>query len=157
MDERFGGERQPFPPSAAALLEAERDMPVFTRFQAVVGQGNPVDVGGEVGEHLRAGARRLAVGHPILVPNLGWHGIAEAGGGQRRFELTPEEPGERADGHEPGCRTGCEPLHAFWGQAPPRDEIMDMGMVGQVPGPGVEDAHHADLPAEVMGVQREGL
>jgi len=32
-----------------------------------------------------------------------------------------------------------------------------MRMVGEVPGPGVEDAYHTDLPTEGMGVQREGL
>ena len=32
-----------------------------------------------------------------------------------------------------------------------------MGMVGQVPGPGVEDAHHADLPAEIFRLQGEAL
>ena len=31
-----------------------------------------------------------------------------------------------------------------------------MRMVGEVPGPGVEDAHHADLPTEVVGVQSQG-
>jgi hypothetical protein len=30
-------------------------------------------------------------------------------------------------------------------------------MVGEVPSPGVEDPHHADLPAEVAGVQSQGL
>ena len=30
-------------------------------------------------------------------------------------------------------------------------------MVGQVPGPGVEDADHTDLPAEIVRVQGEGL
>ena len=34
---------------------------------------------------------------------------------------------------------------------------MDMGMGGEVPGPRVEDAHHADLPAEGGRIQREGL
>ena len=34
---------------------------------------------------------------------------------------------------------------------------MDMRMGGQVPRPGVEDAHHAELPAEGARVQRQGL
>jgi hypothetical protein len=106
VDERFSGQRQTFPPSAVPLLEAERDVPVFQRFEAVVGEGNPVEIGSEVGEGLGAGTGRLAVGHPGLVPDLGRHGIAEASGGQCHFELATEEPGERADGYEPGRRAG---------------------------------------------------
>ena len=34
---------------------------------------------------------------------------------------------------------------------------MDLGMLGQVPGPGVEDPHHADLAAEGVGVKSQGL
>ena len=32
-----------------------------------------------------------------------------------------------------------------------------MRMGGQVPGPGVEDAHHAALPTEVVRVQSQGV
>ena len=113
VDECFGGQRQTVPPSAAALLEAERDMPVFKRFQAVGGEGNPVDRGSEGSEDLGAGTGRLAVGDPILVPDLGRHGSTETSGGQRRFARATEEPGERADGHKPGRRAGREPLEAL--------------------------------------------
>lgn len=106
VDERFGRECQAFPPGAAALREAERDVPVCKRFQAVVGEGNPGDIRSEVGEDLGAGPSRLAGGHPIFLPDLGRHGIAEASGGQCRFALATEEPGERADGYEPGRRAG---------------------------------------------------
>ena len=104
------GSVHPFPPGASALLEAERDLPIFQRFQAVVGEGNPVDIGSEVSEDLGAGTGRFAVGDPILLPDLGRHGSTETSGGQRRFELATEEPGERADGHKPGRRAGREPL-----------------------------------------------
>jgi hypothetical protein len=80
VDERFGRQREAFPPRPAALFEAEGDVPIFQRFEAVVRQGNAVDIRGEVGQHLHAGARRLTVGHPRLVPDLGWHGVAEASG-----------------------------------------------------------------------------
>jgi hypothetical protein len=102
VDKRFGGQRQAFPPSAPGLFEAERDVPVFERFKAVVRKGKAVDVGCKGGENLRAGARRLAVGHPGLVPDRGRDTLAEASGGQCRFARAPEEPGERANGHESG-------------------------------------------------------
>ena len=110
VDARFGGARQPFPPGAGVLLDAERDRPIFQHFQAVGGEGKPGEVRSEGGEDRRAGARRLAVGHPVLVPDLGRHEIAEASGSQCRFARAPEERGECADGHEPGRRAGGEPL-----------------------------------------------
>jgi hypothetical protein len=114
VEEGVGGERQPCPPSAGALCEAARDGPIVERFQAVVAQGNPGDGGGEGGKDLRAGTGRLAVGHPVLVPDLGWHGLAEASGGQRRFALPTEALRERTDRDEPSCRARREPLRARW-------------------------------------------
>ena len=114
MDERFGVERQTFPPRAAPLLDAERDVPVFKLFQTVVGEGNPIDVGSEVGEDLRAGASRLAVGHPVHVPELGGHERGEAGRSPGRLAWTTATGGARSDGHTPGRTAEREPLPALW-------------------------------------------
>lgn len=116
MDERCGGPRQPFPPSAATFLAAEGDVPVFERFEAGVRQGNAGEVRRKGGEELGAGARRLAVGHPVRVPHLGRHESAEVSGGQCRLARAPEESGARADGHAPGIGAGREPLRALGGQ-----------------------------------------
>ena len=113
VEEGFGEQRQAFPPGAAPLREAESDVPVFQGFQAVGGEGNPVEIGSEGGEDLHAGARRLAVGPPVLVPDLGRHGSAEASSGQRRLELPTAKLGQGTDGHQPGRRAGGEPLQAF--------------------------------------------
>jgi hypothetical protein len=93
-------------PASLRFGEAERDVPVFERFQEVVGQGNPVDGGGEVGENLRASAGRFAVDHPCLFPDVGRNGVAEAYGSQCRLELATEELREYTDGHAPGLRAG---------------------------------------------------
>jgi hypothetical protein len=153
----FSRERQPLPSSARAFFAAEGDGPIFERFEAVVGQGNPGDRGGEVGEDLRAGPGGLAGGAPRLVPDLGRDERVKPRRGQRRFARAPEEPGEGVDRQEPGRRARREPLQALGGQGAARDERMDMRMGGHVPGPGVEAADHTDLPAERVGVQRAGL
>lgn len=156
-EERVGGQCQTVPPSAGALLEAERDVPVCERFQAVGGEGNPGDGGGKGGEDLSAGARWCLVGSPVLVPDLRRDGRAEGGGGQCRLTRATEELGERSARNEPGIRAGREPLRVCWGQGPSGDEIMPRRMGGQGPSPGVEDAHHANRPAEVVRIQRECL
>jgi hypothetical protein len=156
MAERFGGQRQTFPPGAAALRDAERAVPVFPRCQAVMGEGQPVHIRSKVGEPRRAGARWLAVRSPGLVPDLGRHGITEASGGQRRLALTPAEPGARARARarpHSGVRPPVRPLAT----GPPRDELMDMRMGGQLSGPRVEDAHHAELPTAVVRGQRQSV
>jgi hypothetical protein len=114
VEQRFGGQRAALPPGAAALVAAERAGPVFERFQAVGGQGNPGEVGGAGGETLRASAGRLAVGHPGLLPDLGRHGSAKACGSQGRLDLAPEELRARTDGHEPASRARRVPRRALW-------------------------------------------
>ena len=106
MEEGLGRARQTFPPSATPLRVAERDVPVFTRVQAGGGEGNPVHVRSEGGQNRSASARRLAVGPPGVVPDLGRHGLGETSGGQRRLARAPEEPGARANRHEPGITAG---------------------------------------------------
>ena len=108
------GQRQAFPPGAAPLLDAERDVPVFERFQAVVGEGNPVNVRSEVGQDRRASARRLAVGHPSPCARPG---TARTRRGQRWSTPLCPCPGRawrareraRARPHS-GARTTASPL-----------------------------------------------
>jgi hypothetical protein len=64
-----GGERAVAPRAARALLEAAGDGPILACFQAVGGDGKPMERGGKGGEALGAG--RLTMGDPALVPDLG--------------------------------------------------------------------------------------
>ena len=82
------------------------DVPVFTGFQAVGGESKPVHVRSDVGQDRRASARWLAVGHPVVVPDLGRHGRAEASGAYGCAARTPQEPREGPHGHEPGSTAG---------------------------------------------------
>ena len=108
-DELFNGQRPVCPCVARALLDAEGHLPICALCQAVIGDGDPVEVGGEVGEDFCAGAGRLTMGYPSLCPDLGRHVREETGGSQGRLELAPEELGERVDGHQPIGITGEEP------------------------------------------------
>ena len=109
VDKRSSGQRPALPPRTVALLEAEGDVPVFERFNPVVGDGNPGDGGGEGGEELGAGARRFAVGHPGLVPDLGRPMREQASGCQGLLARAPEDPGARSDRHQPVRMARGEP------------------------------------------------
>jgi hypothetical protein len=58
------------PASLPGVFVAEGDLTVFKGEDTVIGDGNPVDVAGEVGEHfLGALDRRFAIDHPWGVPH----------------------------------------------------------------------------------------
>jgi len=117
-DELCGGKRQVFPSVAAALLEAARDVPVFERFHAVVGESHPADVGGEGGEDRMAGSGRFTVDHPCLLPELGRDVLDQTGVGQGLLERAAEAFGARADGNQPSLIVGGEPRRSVRRQGP---------------------------------------
>ena len=106
MDAGLGRSRHTCRPGAVPLRDAAYDVPVFTGFQAVGGESKPVHVRSDVGQDRRASARWLAVGHPVVVPDLGRHGRAEASGAYGCAARTPQEPREGPHGHEPGSTAG---------------------------------------------------
>ena len=55
---------------AAVVLVAEGDAGLVERNQALVGDGDPVGIAREIGEHsLGAGERWLGIDHPSLLPD----------------------------------------------------------------------------------------
>jgi hypothetical protein len=111
-EERFGGKRQVLPRAACAVLDSECYRPIFKLFRAVVGEGNPTDGGGEVGDDRRAGAGWFTVDPPVMLPDLGRPVLEQPGFGQRRLELAAEDFGEGADGNQPIRLAGGEPCRA---------------------------------------------
>ena len=64
--------------------------------------------------------------------------------------------GKRLDVNKEGV-AGAKPGLAIGGQPPARDEVMDVGMITQVAGPGLQDAQQANLTADKAGVLGEFL
>jgi hypothetical protein len=95
--------------------------------------------------------------HPGLLPDVGGHLSKQAGFGQGLSELATQECGEGADRDTPGMLAGREPWGALRRQGSTGHEIMDMGRIGHVPRPGVQDPNHAELSAEEWGVQGQGF
>jgi len=73
------------------------------------------------------------------VEELGFEDLGEGFHGQQ----------EVVTGRQPGLTIGSQP--AAW------YEIVDMGVIGQVTRPGMEDAEHTDLPADKAGVTSQEL
>jgi len=140
---------------------AERDVAVVDGIEAVVGDGDAVGVATEVAEDLvGAGERRLAVDHPLLARRLAQPRVAiatwaaEAAGIEGPFEeleeLAAEDLGEDTDEEEePGL--GGDPSLALGAEAATGDDAVEMRMVGEGLGPGMEDGGEADAGSEVLG------
>jgi hypothetical protein len=93
---------------------------------------------------------------PFLFPNRGGDGASERGFVEGVEELGSEDPGESFHreketmvSREPGKSIGC--------QCASRDEIVNMGMIGEVAAPGVQDAEHADLSTQEARVKCQEL
>src|ERR1700756_3444722 len=112
-DELVRRERQdalPLRTIAAVVFVAEADTGLVERKQALVGDGDPVGVAREIGEHgLRAGERWLGIDHEPLLPDrskmtqepavVGETGLgAEESKSSGRMEL--DQPGEEQAAEE---------------------------------------------------------
>src|SRR5262245_55208233 len=64
-----------------------------------------------------------------------------------------EVVGKEFNGQEVGfalfCDSAFSPLASVGPQAAPGHDVMDMGMIGELPGPGVKDAKEAEFASEM--------
>jgi hypothetical protein len=73
-----GHDLLPVSASAAVILVAERDLIAVEGDEAAVGDGDPVGIAREIGEHrLRPGKGRLGIDHPAL--STSWRKVMDEG------------------------------------------------------------------------------
>ena len=139
MDEFFGGEGAELDLAGIGRAVAKGDLVVFEFDQAAVADGDSEDVGSEILESSAAVADRFAMDDPVLFPDAGRDIVGEARFLQGVEEFGLEDSGEGFDreqevrvGRQPGAMIGCQPTRG--------DEIVNVGMIGQVASPGVQDA-----------------
>ena len=140
--------------------------------QATVGDGDAVGIARQIGQHgLGAAEGAFAVDHPfdparrrqIFREGRGPRGLRarqRIAGGRRHgwrqaFRETAGGTAARARapaGRSPACRRSTS---AVQGNAPARNDHVDMRMVGERRSPGVQHGGHADPRAQVFGVGRD--
>ena len=151
-DEFVGIERHQLVASGAlgaVILPFESHALAVKGDEPTVGNGDPVSVAGQIGEH-RAGSakRRLGVDHPFGLSHggeacvegcrLGQRGLVGeelqspglVGGVQPFEEQATEEPGEDRNGEEKAEPAG-DPALAIGRDAASRDDDVGMRMVGE--------------------------
>jgi hypothetical protein len=143
--------------------------------QAAVGDGDPVGVAAEIGQHMFGRSEgRLGINDPALGPQR-----PERGGEGRRAvqraecaeeaqpplrvgcleplqEQPPEQAGEHMDGKEE-VRAAGYPALAIARQRAAGNQAMDMRMVGEGLPPCMKDGDEAKLAAEMLGIGGDGL
>ena len=123
---------------AAHFPVGERDGMVREADETMVGDGNFEDIGGEVGEGRVAVVIGLTMDIPGDGPDLGINLLQQTGVAHLFFEDGAVDGGERFD-RDKEIGPGGQPGRAVLGEAPPRDDVVDVRVVLELPAPGVQD------------------
>src|SRR5712691_9898246 len=111
---------------------------VCGRDDAVVGDGDLEDIRGEIGEGGVAVVIGLTVDVPGKSPGLRIDLLQQTGVAHLFFEDGAVDGGERFD-RDKEVGPGGPPGRAVLGEAPTRDNVVDVGVVLELPAPGVQD------------------
>ena len=118
---------------------SEGDRAVRKRDNAAVGDGDLEDIRGEIGEGRVAVVIGLTVDIPGDSPDLGIDVRQQSGVAHGFFEERTVDGREGFDGDKEGGAGGA-PGRAILGEAPARDKIVDVGVVLELPAPGMQDS-----------------
>jgi hypothetical protein len=94
---------------------------------------------------------------PVLLPGVGRLLAVERSFLEGVTELGAEDLTKSFDGHQKSGMLGGKPLLSIGGEAASGHQIMDMGMVVEITGPGLEDTDEAELATHPTGVEGELL
>jgi hypothetical protein len=114
----------------------ERDRGVLETHDAVVGEGDREDVGGEGGEGGVAVVVGLTVDIPGESPALGGDVLQPSGLAHVFFEEGSGDGGERLHGHI-AVGSGGKPRVTVFGEPATGDDVMEMRVVVELPTPGM--------------------
>ena len=124
--------------------------------ESPVADGNAVDVGSQVFEGSLPVAHPLAMDDPFSSPDFWGNFCIENRSAQSALEGSAEQFGEGFHRQEKISARRQPPLSVAPYSAT-GDQIVDVGMVEQVAGPGVEYTYHADLPAHKFWISGQFL
>lgn len=172
-----GGERHGLdwcPAFGTIVLPAERNTTFIERDEPLVGNGHPVGIARQIGQHgRRADKRPFGIHHPFALAQrrqpVGegarlrhWQVLAEelqTPGAMSLFERLEEAPAEQAREHTHGQKEAVPagyPAFAIEGEPATRNDAMHVGMVRQCRTLGVQDQRDTDLRAQMLGIGGDG-
>jgi hypothetical protein len=117
---------------------SERDGAVLARDEATVGDGDPEDIRGKGGASGVAVVIGLTVDVPGNGPDLWGDGLSQSGLAHVFFAQSAGDGGEGCD-RDTDIGSRRQPRCAVRGEATARDDRVDVGVVLELPAPGVQD------------------
>jgi hypothetical protein len=153
-DELLGWEGAGFPGASGAVTVAEGDLTVLKVEDPPIGEGDAKDIGRQIFEGGFTDSDRLAVNDPLLSPDLGRNLPGQPRLLQSSAELGSKEAGQGFDVNEEGI-AGTPPGQSVSGQTVAGDDGMDVGMVSDVAGPGLQHPQETRLPADKARIVRQ--
>jgi len=158
-DEFLRWER-PAPDRACAGVDvSEGDAVVLEALDAFVGEGDAVDVASQILGDGHAIASVLDLEGPATGEESPGDTVQETGSLQAVADLGPEDDGDGVSREEEVTMCGKVPSVAVLREPADGDEEMDVGVVIEVAGPGVEDGEDAGSssnPVRVLGDGQDG-
>jgi hypothetical protein len=121
------------------LTRGKGDGAVFESHEATVGDGDPADRGGEVGEGCVAMGACLRVDVPGAVADL-WIEVLQQSGVSHVFFEEGTVDGREGFHGDKEVGSGGLPGHAVLREATARNEVVEVGVVRELPAPGMQDA-----------------
>jgi len=140
-----------------AVLVSKGDLAVFKFEDAIVAEGYPKEIRGQIFEHGLSAAGRLTVHDPVLLPGWRRHLAVEQSFLEGITELGAEDLAKSFDGRQKSGMLGGKPVLGIGGEAAGGHQIMDMGMVVEIAGPSLEDTDEAELATDPTGIEGQLL
>ena len=126
----------------AGLTVGKGDGAVFESYKTSVGDGDPEDIRGEVGEGGVAMGTRLRVDVPGEVSDL-WVDVLQPSGSAHVFFEEGSVDGRESSDGDKEVGSGGKPSAAVLRESTARDDVVNMGMVLELSSPGMQDAGKA--------------
>ena len=124
--------------------------------ETAIANGHAVDIGSQIFESGLSIANRLAMHHPVFVPDPGWDLGKDGCFTQEVLETSPKQLGQRWNRQEV-LLARLAPSMQIRIQAATRNQIVNMGMVNQITRPGMQYAHQTNLAAYETWIASQDL
>jgi hypothetical protein len=155
-DEFFSGQFAESGLAGFGVLIAKSHLAIFQFQDAVVADGHPENVSGEVLHGGSSIADRLTVHNPILFPDGFGNVVEEIGLSQSLSELCAKDLGEGLH-REEEVFTPRQPVLSIQSQGASGNQVVHVRMVCEVAPPSMKYAYHANLTADKAGVTGQVL
>lgn len=148
-------ENEPLRFAGLRLDVTQCDVTIVIADESLIAQRGAENVSRKVIESFAPGSDALAVDNPVNEPDIRGDAFEQLGSLRLKplLEAVAEAAGKQLDGQQIRLAlfgdAALSPCATIGPQAAAGDDVMDMGMIGELPSPGVKDAEEAEFASEM--------